>query len=119
MRPKKLKYISIVVAVVCLSIMIMANMQKIALGADFDYIEMLEVDYEGDRLTWDSKSGPMYCVQLSTGELQNCSSDNAQILEYSYEGNIVTVTVYSAELPQNMTYIFDFIEDYVLLFHQA
>lgn len=107
MRPKKLKYISIVVAVVCLSIMIMANMQKIALGAAFDYIEMLEVDYEGDRLTWDSKSGPMYCVQLSTGELQNCSSDNAQILEYSYEGNIVTVTVYSAELPQNMTYIID------------
>ena len=42
---------------------------------------MLEIDYDGDRLIWDSSRGPMYGVTLNTGELQFCSCEDAQIID--------------------------------------
>lgn len=72
-----------------------------------DTIDFLSVDTDNDTLDWDSDRGPWYSLCLSTGELIFCTGDDAEVLSYSREGDIVTVTVYSSELPIKATYVLD------------
>lgn len=73
-----------------------------------DYFETISMDGPFDgSLRWDSVCGPAYQINPETGELISCSSVGGKIINFSRKGNVVTVTVWSAELPKNTTYVID------------
>ena len=104
---RKYKAFKIITSYILVLIMILGVIPIMHIEATDDYLTEVVVDYDRDYLKWDSKYGPLYEVTLSTGELQGCTSADAKIISYSYEGNIVKVTVYSAELPEEKTYTMD------------
>lgn len=84
---------------------------------DFDGKDMVEyfniLSYE-NTLEFDSEYGPYYKIDLQTGEILYCTSDDlfpdqpkAKVIHCSSHGNHITLTLYSAELPYEMTYIFN------------
>lgn len=75
--------------------------------ADEDPIEWMNVDQHRETVTWDSARGPLYEVNYNTGELIQCTCPDAKVISCSKDGNIVTITVYSSELPEQMTYVLD------------
>ncbi len=78
-------------------------------GDKLDYYSI-----DGNILSFDSVFGPYYQIDLSQKKILDCSSDScfgdqnkARIVELDNGERYITLTVWSAELPQNVTYIFD------------
>lgn len=71
-----------------------------------DVIDSASIENDG-LLHWDSRFGPAYVINPSTGELISCSSTGGKVIDFSLNGKVVTVTVWSEELPENTTYVID------------
>lgn len=82
--------------------------------SEADKVEYFNILLSDNAIEWDSIYGPYYRISLEDGKVLECTSDwlfpdkpVAQVLFYERRDNKITVTVYSAELPYAMTYIFD------------
>ncbi len=78
-------------------------------GDKLDYYSI-----NGNLLSFDSVYGPAYLIDLGQKSILDCSSDScfgsdnkAKIINLDDGERYITLTVWSAELPQNVTYIFD------------
>ncbi|WP_026835087.1 hypothetical protein [Eubacterium xylanophilum] len=76
-----------------------------------DYYNILT--YE-NAIEFDTEYGPYYKIDLSTGTVLDCTSDlmypdrpKARVVNYNVTGDNITLTVYSEELPYEMTYVFN------------
>ncbi len=87
--------------------MMVGMLPAIPVSAVDDYVTELCVDYNKGRIKFDTEYGPLYELDLNTGEIMATTCDDAKVVSYSKNGNIVNVTVYSSELPENQSYVLD------------
>ena len=58
-------------------------------------------------MDFDSVEGPYIIINMQDMSVLECSKGSAKVVSYSYEGSILTITIYSDEHPVNETYIID------------
>ena len=61
----------------------------------------------GTIMDLDSKNGPYTIIDIDKMEILDCTSKNARIVKYSYDGPILTLTLTSDENPDEETYRID------------
>ena len=72
-----------------------------------DQIEYYTVNNQNNEIVFDTTQGPRYSINYIDKEILDCTSDGAKIIECNVENDILTLTVYSNERPENTTYTFD------------
>lgn len=80
-----------------------------------DAVEYFNILTYENAIEWDSEYGPYYKVSLDKGKVLSCTSDDiypnqpkAKVTYCALFGDHITISVYSAELPYEMTYIFNY-----------
>ncbi len=68
--------------------------------------EVTTQSIENNILKFSSEKGPDYEIDLNTMKLISCSDKTGRIVEYSKDGDTLTLVVYSGKLPVDMTYTF-------------
>lgn len=99
-----MRKISIALGFILVLILIAKPYTTEAADASQDYIESMNFEADGS-LSWDSSLGPLYTINPETGKLINCTSAGGKIIDFSRNGKVITVTVWSEELPENTTYV--------------
>ena len=75
--------------------------------APVDVLEYYSVDYSNHTVEFDSTNGPAYTINYTNKEIISCSCENAILRKCEVDGDILTIEVYSDELPVDSTYIID------------
>ena len=58
-------------------------------------------------MDFDSAKGPYYIISISDMKVLDCTDKSGKIVSYSYDGSVLTMTLYSNEHPVNETYVID------------
>lgn len=58
-------------------------------------------------MDFDSVKGPYYIISISDMKVLDCTDKSGKIVSYSYDGSVLTMTLYSNEHPVNETYVID------------
>ena len=75
--------------------------------APVDVLEYYSVDYSNHTVEFDSTNGPAYTINYTNKEIISCSCENAILRKCEVDGDILTIEVYSDELPVDSTFIID------------
>lgn len=64
---------------------------------------------DGVIMDFDSVKGPYYIFSIADNkvELLDCTSKSGKVVDYSFDGNILTLVLYSNEHPINEKYVID------------
>ena len=88
-------------------------------NSKMDDVLYLKVDKERKVIVFDTMKGPQYTIDYYSGEIidTTCLSLTggiafAEVRYFEKRDNIIIITLYSSELPEEITYIFD-ISDYM------
>lgn len=58
-------------------------------------------------MDFDSVKGSYYIISIPDMKVLDCTDKSGKIVSYSYDGSILTMTLYSNEHPVNETYVID------------
>lgn len=72
-----------------------------------DVLDYYRFNSDKTLLTFDSEKGPFYQIDLKNIAILSCTSSNAEIKFFLLENDLLTIDLYSDELPYNYEYIFD------------
>lgn len=62
---------------------------------------------DGPIMDFDSVKGPYYIFDIENVKILDCTCKDAKIVDYSRNGSVLTLTLYSSENPVNTTYVID------------
>ena len=75
--------------------------------ANADTVEEYMIYKGRSEIEFDSSMGPAYTINYADKTILSCSSEGAVIRKCTIADNMLTLVLYSDELPENTTYVFD------------